>query len=103
MPDHQRRLLDEFKKLLQLGPDLDTAVVATVRQLRDAGVTWQTIGQANYMTRQAAIQRWGRKVRAAQPLTRPSPSTAEAFRGLIAPFNSSVIRPSEPPTNGDRC
>ncbi len=39
MQDDQRRLLDEFKDLLRVLPEVDAAVVATVRLLRDAGVT----------------------------------------------------------------
>ena len=100
MQHDQRRLLDEFKDLLRVRPEVDAAVIATVRRLRDAGVTWHTIGQANFMTRQAAIMRWGSKVRAAQPLIQESPATAEEIRRRIARSASTLVRASEAPSKG---
>jgi len=100
--DYQSRLLDQLKGLLKVGPHLDTAVVACVRRLRDAGVTWRAIGDANSMTRQAAIMKWGRKVKRVQPHAQPSPATAEDLRNLIDPANSVDIGPSESQSNGGR-
>lgn len=52
---------EEFAALGDL-PGLCTALEAqAVQSMREAGYTWEHIGSAFKMTKQAAFQRWGRK------------------------------------------
>jgi len=50
---------EQLHQLLELRDVLDEAILDAVRGMRDAGITWQDIGQAAGTTRQAAIMRWG--------------------------------------------
>lgn len=47
-----------LRELVELHGALDEAIVEAVAGLRDAGVTWQEIGDWVGTTRQAAIMRW---------------------------------------------
>lgn len=53
---------DEFLQLIQLRDALDQAIIGAVRGLREAGHTWQEIGDATGTTRQAAIMKWAKKM-----------------------------------------
>jgi len=53
---------EDLAQLLQLHEELDEAVLQAVTGLRDAGTTWQDIGDALGTTRQAAILRWAHKI-----------------------------------------
>jgi len=50
--------VETLPELLQLHELVDVAAAAAVAGLRDRGWTWQSIGDALGVTRQAAIQRW---------------------------------------------
>jgi hypothetical protein len=65
----------------------DDVVRAVVQQARRNGVTWQVIGDALGVTRQAAFQRYGRPVdpRTGEPMnTTPLPGAAELAASVIA-------------------
>jgi hypothetical protein len=50
---------DQLCRLDGLKSVLDAAMVAAVRGQRESGVTWQSIGEALGVTRQAVIQLYG--------------------------------------------
>jgi hypothetical protein len=54
--------VDDLRVLLLIRQALDEATVEAVRGLREAGCTWEDIGQATGTTRQAALMRWGPKL-----------------------------------------
>lgn len=49
----------ELVELVRLRDDLDDAIHMVVAGVRRSGATWEEIGSALGMTRQAAQQRWG--------------------------------------------
>ena len=51
-----------FTELAELQCQLDELLVDAVRGFRQSGMTWQEIGDAAGTTRQAAHQRWARRV-----------------------------------------
>ena len=53
---------DELQQLLALRDAVDAAVLNAVRGLRASGATWQDIGDAIGVTRQAAIMRWSKRM-----------------------------------------
>jgi DNA-binding GntR family transcriptional regulator len=53
---------DELRQLLELRDIVDQAVLQAVTGLRRSGATWQDIGDALGVTRQACIMRWAKKV-----------------------------------------
>jgi len=53
---------EDLAQLVAIRQDLDYAIIAAVKGLRDAEITWQTIGEATGTTRQAAIQKWARHI-----------------------------------------
>jgi len=53
---------EELAQLLQLRDAVDQAVLQAVSGLRQSGATWQDIGDAIGVTRQAAIMRWAKRV-----------------------------------------
>jgi hypothetical protein len=57
----------------------DEALAVCVRQAREAGHTWQELGDVLHTTRQAAFQRFGR------------PSSAAVKPGMGAPVSSDVL------------
>jgi hypothetical protein len=59
-----RRAADDpeaFADLLGLLAELDAAAVTAAAALRDEGYSWQDIGAACGVSKQAAQKRWGRK------------------------------------------
>lgn len=50
---------DQLARLAALHGDIDNATRAAVRSMRARGVTWERIGAALGVTRQAALMRWG--------------------------------------------
>lgn len=60
-----RRVADadevELAGLLSLQADLDEAVQAAVKGMRDRGMSWAYVARATGTTRQAAQQRWGKR------------------------------------------
>lgn len=52
----------DFADLAELQRQLDELLVEAVAGFRQAGMTWQEIGDAAGTTRQAAQQRWGPKL-----------------------------------------
>lgn len=46
--------------LLEIRAELDEVIGAAVGELRRAGVTWQSIGEATGTSKQAAIGKWSR-------------------------------------------
>jgi len=52
----------ELAELLRLRRDLDEHITLAIATLREAGTTWQDIGDAAGTTRQAALMRWGPKI-----------------------------------------
>lgn len=50
---------EELRELLSIRDDMDAIIQQTVNGLRDAGFTWDSIGEAIGVTRQACIKRWG--------------------------------------------
>ena len=55
--------VDGLGDLLALAGELDRAIDAAVRGLRDAGYSWGEIASRLGVSRQAAQQRWGGEVR----------------------------------------
>jgi Protein of unknown function (DUF3887) len=81
----------------------DEVVRAVVRQARDNGATWQVVGDALGVTRQAAFQRYGRPIdpRTGEPMnTTPLTGVAElataAIRDLAAARWSRVAEQFDP-------
>ncbi|MGQ4272112.1 DUF3887 domain-containing protein [Nocardiopsis changdeensis] len=71
---------------LRMQADADGVVRAVVQQARRSGVTWQVIGDALGVSRQAAFQRYGRPVdpRTGEPMdTTPLPGAAELAASVI--------------------
>lgn len=52
---------EDLATLLALHHDLDAAAREAVAALRGDGFTWESIGQALGVTRQAALMRWGNR------------------------------------------
>lgn len=52
---------DDLAELVGLHEALDTAIHVAVNGQRQAGITWQSIGDALGTTRQAALMRFGTK------------------------------------------
>ncbi|WP_062436921.1 DUF3887 domain-containing protein [Herbidospora daliensis] len=64
----------------------DDVVRAVVQQARQSGATWQVIGDALGVTRQAAFQRYGKPIdpRTGEPMnTTPLPGAAELAASVI--------------------
>jgi hypothetical protein len=59
--------VEDLAELIGIQKDLDAAIGRAVAGLRDDGYTWQSIGDALGVTRQAAFMRWG-------PRSRPLPA-----------------------------
>jgi hypothetical protein len=53
---------EEFRLLTHLEDAVDELLTDAVRGFRRSGMTWDEIGKAAGTTRQAAHQRWARKV-----------------------------------------
>lgn len=53
----------ELKALLELREVLDEAITEAIRGLRESGTTWAEIGRVAGTTRQAALMRFGPKVK----------------------------------------
>lgn len=54
--------MDELTTLLALRDELDDVIGQAVRSVREnGGYSWQAIGDAAGITRQAAQQRWGKR------------------------------------------
>ena len=49
---------EDLALLIELHAYLDDAVAVAVAGQREAGMTWQSIGEATGTTRQAAIMKW---------------------------------------------
>lgn len=54
---------EDLTMLMELREHTDDAILCAVRGLRESGHTWQQIGDAVGTTRQAALMRWGKKVK----------------------------------------
>lgn len=69
----------------------DSALAAAIRAARAHGATWQLVGDALGITRQAAFQRFGRPTdpRTGEPMdTQPFPNAPERARGVFADLQS---------------
>jgi hypothetical protein len=53
---------ESFAALCDLQAVLDTMMAQAVRGLRQSGMTWQQIGDATGTTRQAAHERWAKRI-----------------------------------------
>lgn len=81
---------DDFHSEISLALDISSSaediVRAIVRQARDRGVTWQAIGDALGVSRQAAFQRYGKPIdpRTGEPMnTTPLVGAAELAQSAI--------------------
>jgi hypothetical protein len=54
---------EDLGQLVALRLVLDEAIVKAVVELRDDGITWESIGEATGTTRQAAIMKWAAAAR----------------------------------------
>jgi hypothetical protein len=54
---------DDLVGLIKLHELIDAAMLEAVRGLRSSGATWEEIGQAFGTTRQAALMRWGPRLK----------------------------------------
>jgi hypothetical protein len=54
----------QLARLVKLQEVLSESIVDAVMGQRDAGITWQSMGDALGTTKQAVIQRWGPRVAA---------------------------------------
>jgi len=71
---------------LRIQSAADEVVRAVVQQARDRGVTWQTIGDALGVSRQAAFQRYGKPIdpRTGEPMyTTPLHDAADLARAVV--------------------
>ncbi|WP_349427838.1 DUF3887 domain-containing protein [Microbacterium sp. LWS13-1.2] len=76
----------EIEQSLRLQSAADDVVRSVVQQAREAGATWQTIGDALGVSRQAAFQRYGKPVdpRTGEPMnTTPLSEATELARTVI--------------------
>ncbi len=53
---------EDLRMLAELRAELDQAMLVAVTGLRRDGFTWESIGEALGVTRQAAIMRWAKRV-----------------------------------------
>lgn len=51
---------DQIQRLNDLHRSVDDAIRVAVAGQRSQGITWESIGQALGVTKQAALMRWGR-------------------------------------------
>ena len=51
--------VEDLVELMGIRDDLDAAIARGIAGLREDGYTWQSIGDALGVTRQAALMRWG--------------------------------------------
>lgn len=78
--------IDLVRAAHQIRDGADALMVAAVRQAREAGRTWQEIGQVLGISRQAAFQRYGRPIdpRNGEVMnTSPLPGAIELARAII--------------------
>jgi len=54
---------EDLGQLVALRFVLEKAIVDAVVELRDDGITWESIGEATGTTRQAAIMKWAEAAR----------------------------------------
>lgn len=54
--------IEDLAVLISIGQELDDAIVVAIRGLRNDGYTWERIGEAFGVTRQAVIMRWSSRV-----------------------------------------
>lgn len=76
----------EIEKALRIQSGADDVVRAVVLQARDRGMTWQVIGDALGVSRQAAFQRYGKPIdpRTGAPInTTPLSDAAELVHAVI--------------------
>jgi len=79
-------VVDAIGYSLRIQSAADDVVRAVVQQAREHGVTWQTIGDALGVTRQAAFQRYGKPIdpRTGEPMnTTPLDGAAELARSVV--------------------
>ncbi|WP_150251690.1 DUF3887 domain-containing protein [Nocardiopsis deserti] len=77
---------DSLGRAVSMRAAADDVVRAVVGQARQDGVTWQVIGDALGVSRQAAFQRYGRPIdpRTGEPMnTTPLPGAAELAASVI--------------------
>jgi hypothetical protein len=58
---------EDLVALIKLHEMIDVAMLEAIRGLRSSGATWEEIGQAFGTTRQAALMRWGPRLKENAP------------------------------------
>lgn len=84
---HDADALDALRTALEIREGAETLVAAAVREARQAGRTWQQVGEVLGVSRQAAFQRYGKPIdprTGAEMNTRPLPDAAELAASVIA-------------------